>query len=65
MLCARRGESLMQNTLTLYPSSPSEAAAEAPPRPVPMTMMSSFLLLAGLTTLIAALCLLHFSANGP
>jgi hypothetical protein len=55
----------MQNTFTLYPKSPSEAAADAPPRPVPITMMSSFLLLAGLTTLMSALCLLHFSANGP
>lgn len=41
------------------------AAAEAPPRPVPTTMISSFLLLLGLTSLISDFLLVHFSAKGP
>ena len=64
-LCALRGLSWKQNALTLYPSSPSEAAAEAPANPVPTTMTSSLRLFAGLTSLSSNLCLSHFCANGP
>ena len=38
----------MQNTLTLKPKAPNEAAAEAPARPVPTIITSNFLLFAGL-----------------
>src|SRR5918998_4036278 len=48
-LCARRGLSWYQNDLTLYPASPSVAAAEPPARPVPTTMIVIFRRLAGLT----------------
>src|SRR5882724_7041170 len=64
-LCARRGLSWMQNDFTLYPSSASEAAAEAPANPVPTTMISYFRLLDGLTSLMLALCLSHFCGRGP
>ena len=43
----------------------AEAAAEAPAKPVPMTMMSSLRLLAGLTSFCSALYFVHFSAKGP
>jgi hypothetical protein len=59
------GLSLMQNDLTLYPSSPKEAAAEAPARPVPTIITSYFRLLAGLTSLLEKRHLSHFSASGP
>ena len=39
--------------------------AEAPPKPVPTTMISSFLLLLGLTRRSSDLRLVHFSAKGP
>ena len=55
----------MQNILTLYPNSPREAAAEAPARPVPTTIISSFLLLLGLTRLISDFLRVHFSDKGP
>ena len=42
-----------------------EAAADAPPSPVPTTITSSFLLLLGLTRLTSDLRLVHFSARGP
>ncbi len=42
-----------------------EAAAAPPPRPVPMTIMSNFRLLAGLTTLMAALWALHLLSSAP
>src|ERR687890_1045060 len=48
-LCARRGLSWNQKFLTLYPASPSVAAAEPPARPVPTTMTVSLRRLAGLT----------------
>src|SRR5215217_4279945 len=48
-LCARRGLSWYQNDLTLYPASPSVAAAEPPARPVPTTMIVILRRLAGLT----------------
>src|SRR4051812_49058460 len=48
-LCARRGLSWYQNDLTLYPASPSVAAAEPPARPVPTTMISILRRFAGLT----------------
>src|SRR5512140_1124149 len=51
--------------LTLYPSSPSDAAAEAPARPAPTTMMSNLRLLLGLTSLYSNLALLHFPGSGP
>src|SRR5215218_7352652 len=48
-LCARRGLSWYQKDLTLYPASPSVAAAEPPARPVPTTMIVILRRLAGLT----------------
>src|SRR3712207_9425278 len=48
-LWARRGLSWYQNDFTLYPASPSVAAAEPPARPVPTTMIVIFRRLAGLT----------------
>src|SRR5215210_1822783 len=48
-LCARRGLSWYQNELTLYPASPSVAAAEPPARPVPTTMIVILRRLAGFT----------------
>src|SRR5918998_2177396 len=48
-LCARRGLSWYQNDLTLYPASPSVAAAGPPARPVPTTMIVILRRLAGLT----------------
>src|SRR5215831_15904260 len=63
--CARRGESWMQTFRTLYPSSPSDAAADAPARPVPTTIIVYFRLFAGLTSFISNLCRSHFSAIGP
>ena len=39
----------MQKIFTLNPNAPNEAAAEAPAKPVPTTMTSNFLLLAGFT----------------
>src|SRR3954469_14648329 len=48
-LWARRGLSWYQNDLTLYPASPSVAAAEPPARPVPTTMISILRRLAGFT----------------
>src|SRR6266702_6400287 len=65
MLWARRGLSWKQKHFTLYPSSASEAAAEAPARPVPTTSTSNFRLLAGLTSLMSNLWLSHFAASGP
>src|SRR5471030_830150 len=63
--CARRGLSWKQKAFTLYPNSASEAAADAPAKPVPTTITSYLRLLAGLTSFKLNLCLLHFSANGP
>src|SRR5579871_2276929 len=51
ILCARRGESWKQKHRTLYPNSPSEAAAAPPARPVPTTIIVCFRLFAGLTSL--------------
>ena len=56
---------LKTKTLTLYPISPSEAAADAPASPVPTTIISNFNLFAGLTRGTEDLYLVHFSANGP
>src|SRR5690606_18395012 len=63
--CARRGESWYVKTFTLYPSSPSEAAAEAPARPDPTTITSNFRRLFGLTSFRSNLWLSHLSARGP
>jgi single-stranded-DNA-specific exonuclease len=41
------------------------AAAEEPANPVPTTIISNFLLLAGLTSLTEPLYFVHFSSNGP
>ena len=41
------------------------AEAEAPARPVPTTMTSNFLLLAGLTSLSSNRCLSHFVSSEP
>src|SRR3954451_21780341 len=49
-LCARRGLSWSQKDLTLYPASPSVAAAEPPARPVPTTMIVILRRFAGLTS---------------
>ncbi len=49
MECARRGESCMQKFITLKPNSAKDAAAEAPAKPVPTTIISKRLLLAGFT----------------
>src|SRR5512141_769348 len=65
MLWARRGLSWTQKHFTLYPSSASVAAADAPANPLPTTMMSNLRLLAGLTSLRSNLCLSHFCASGP
>src|SRR3954453_2847369 len=48
-LCALRGLSWYQKDLTLYPISPSVAAAEPPARPVPTTMIVILRRLAGFT----------------
>ena len=50
---------------TLYPSSPKEAAADAPAKPVPTTITSNFLLLFGFTNFIENLWFSHFSSNEP
>ena len=55
----------MQNIFTLKPKAPKEAAADAPASPVPTTMTSNFLLLAGFTNFWSALYFVHFSASGP
>src|SRR5262245_962049 len=52
-------------TFTLYPSSPSVAAADAPASPVPTTTMSKRRLFAGFTSLIENLWLSHLSGSGP
>src|SRR5688572_21583797 len=62
---ARRGESWNVNASTWYPSSASVAAAEAPARPVPTTMILNLRLLAGLTNFSFSLNVSHFSASGP
>src|ERR1700756_522723 len=65
MLCARRGESWKQKHLTLYPSSPSVAAADAPARPLPMTIMSNLGRLFGATSFDSPRCFSHFFSSGP
>src|SRR5690625_6985890 len=65
MLWARRAESRMVYALTLYPSSASVAAADAPARPVPTTMTVYLRLLAGLTSFASPLYRSHFSVIGP
>ena len=65
MECARRDEKKKKKAFTLYPCSARVAHAEPPARPVPTTMMSIFLLFAGLTNLTLFLWLLHFKWSGP
>ena len=55
----------MQNIFTLNPNAPNEAAADAPANPVPTTITSNFLLLAGFTNFWSALYFVHFSLSGP
>src|SRR5690349_13090724 len=62
---ARRGESWKVKALTLYPSWAREAAAAAPARPVPTTMMSNFRLLFGFTTFMANLWFCQRVSIGP
>src|SRR6185437_5415898 len=62
---ARRGESWKQKQLTLYPSSPSVAAADPPARPEPTTIMECLRLLAGFTSFISKRVLSHFCSIGP
>src|SRR5580704_13929016 len=65
ILCARRGESWKQKHLTPYPSSPKVAAAEAPARPLPTTIISNFGRLFGATNFDSPRCLSHFLSSGP
>src|SRR6478672_4300610 len=65
ILCARRGESWKQKHLTLYPSSPKVAAAEAPASPLPTTIISNFDRLFGATNFDSPRCLSHFLSRGP
>ena len=62
---ARRGESWKVKTSTLYPNSPNVAAADAPARPVPTTMILNLRLLLGLTSRIENLWFSHLSSSGP
>src|SRR5258708_20556962 len=63
--CAGGGESWKVMTFTRYPSSPSVAAADAPARPVPTTMISNRRLFAGFTSLMSNRWLSHFCSIGP
>src|ERR1700683_4415923 len=63
--CARLGLSWKTKRLTLYPSSASAAAAEAPARPARAAATSYLRLLAGLTRRMDALWLRHLSPSGP
>src|ERR1017187_6460695 len=65
MECARRGESWKQKHWTLYPNSPSVAAADPPASPDPTMMMLYFRLLAGFTSLRLNLCLSQRVSMGP
>src|ERR1700679_2810390 len=65
MECARRGESWKQKHLTLYPSSPSDAAAAPPARPDPTTMRECLRLFAGLTSFMSKQAFAHASSIGP
>src|SRR5690349_4169224 len=63
--CARRGESWKLKHLTLYPSSPSVAAADPPARPEPTTRIVYFRLFAGLTSLRLKRWRSHRVSIGP
>ena len=65
ILCALRAESWKQKTLTLYPNSEREAAAEAPAKPEPIIIISKFLLLEGLTKGTVERYLVHFVSSAP
>src|SRR3990172_1619251 len=63
---ARRGLSWSQKASTWYPSSASEAAAEAPARPVPTTRTLYLRLLDGLTSFrVSKRCLSQVSSMRP
>ncbi len=60
------GEVLITRSAVMAPACRAgEEAAEEPARPAPTTITSYFRLLAGLTSLMSALCLRHLSASGP
>ena len=63
--CALLGESWKQKAFTLYPISPSDAAADDPAKPVPTTMISIFGLLLGATNFKWFLWLVHLSEICP
>ena len=58
-------ESWKQKALTLYPCSERVAQADPPANPVPTTITSIFLLLAGLTNRTLFLWVLHLRSSGP
>src|SRR5690348_9954005 len=62
---ARRGESWNVKALTLYPSWASDAAAEAPARPVPTTITSNLRLLFGFTSFMENLWFCQRVSMGP
>ena len=63
--CARRAESWKQNVLTRKPCAASDAAAEAPARPVPTTITVCEPRLRGPTSACASSHVFHLSASGP
>src|ERR1039457_6558681 len=65
MECAGRGKSWKQKHWTLYPNSPSVAAADPPASPDPTMMILYFRLLAGFTSLRLNLCLSQRVSMGP
>src|SRR5262245_5585762 len=65
MLCARRGVSWIVVTMTLKPISASDAAADAPARPLPTTITVYLRRLLGAMSLISLLHFVHLSAIGP
>src|SRR4051794_23889676 len=63
--CARRGESWKVKHFTLYPSCASDAAADAPARPVPTTITSNLRLLFGFTSFMSNLWRCQRVSIGP
>src|SRR6266699_6443921 len=63
--CARRGESWKQKQETWYPSSASDAAAEAPASPEPTTRTWYLGLLAGATSRISDRWRVHLVSSAP
>src|SRR5512137_1221300 len=62
---ARRAESLYVKHRTLEPNSASEAAPEAPAKPVPTNRTVYLRRLAGFTSFKSIRCRLHFCSIGP